>query len=234
MNGVPVQGQCGYASGFQPLRQGQLDALCGVYALLNASRLADPTALPPRVCKLLFREGMDWLYGKKAFPEALYEGLSIGKLMGLHKAVFQTRLPALRLKRPFIRSPPANSKEFWSRLDAYTRQIGCGVIVGLESRSWGHWSVVAGIGPAKVILFDSDSRTFVLRGRCSCLHGETAGTGTGTHIEPGSILLVVNTRRKHDAPRKSTGGPTSDAPITLDPMGGKEFPPVCNQSSRTG
>ena len=189
MNGL-MRGQCGCASGLQPLRQGQLDALCGVYALLNASRLAAPTALPPRVCKLLFREGINWLYGKKAFPGALYDGLSIGKLMGMHKAVFQIRLPALRLKRPFIRRPPANSKEFWSRLEAYTQQVGCGVIVGLESRSWSHWSVVTEITLTKVILFDSDGRAYFLRDKCSCMNGEAAAT----HIEPGTILLMVDTQ----------------------------------------
>ena len=176
----------------KPLQQGNLDGLCGLYSLLNAARLAVPT-LPRRTCTCLFREGAHWLYDRGAFPEVLYAGMTIGKLMGLHKAVFQPRIPGLRLKRPFIRSPPANTAEFWERLKTYAEQPGQGVIIGIGRPQLTHWSVVSGVTTAKVMLFDSNGSTYLVRDKCAYTGADVKAT---TIIMPNGVSILVYTRRR--------------------------------------
>ena len=177
---------------FQPLRQGYLDGLCGLYSLLNAARLAVPT-LSLEACRCLFREGAHWLYDKGDFPKVLYEGMSVNKIMGLHKAVIQRRVPGLRLKRPFTRSPPADAAEFWTRLKAYAEQPGHGAIICVEGRRLSHWTVVCSITSARLMLFDSDGRAYLVRQKCSYAVGDEEAT---TVILPGNISLLENTHRR--------------------------------------
>ena len=176
----------------QPLQQGKLDGLCGLYALINAARLAVPT-LSRRTCKCLFREGAHWLYDKDTFPDVLYAGMGIGKLMGLHKAVFQHRVPGLRFKRPFTRSPPADATEFWTRLKSYAEQPCQGVIIYIESRSLNHWTVVYGVTPAKVMLFDSDGRAYLMRHRCSYTDADEEAA---TVIAPNGVSILAYTQKR--------------------------------------
>ena len=181
----------GHVKELQPLRQGYLDGLCGLYALINAARLAVPM-LPLRTCRRLFREGAHWLHTKGAFPAVLYSGMSNNKVISLHKAVFQHRIPGLRLKRPFTRSPPVDATEFWTRLKAYADRPGNGVIICIEGRRLSHWTVVYGVTPDRVTLFDSDGRAYLIRQKCSCSVGDAEAP---TIILPGCISILAYTQR---------------------------------------
>ncbi|MEL6667024.1 MAG: hypothetical protein AAFQ24_12915, partial [Pseudomonadota bacterium] len=60
-----------------PLKQGDLDRLCGVYAIINAIRQADKIeALPKTAPRLLFETAICYLSKKNILGEAIEYGLN--------------------------------------------------------------------------------------------------------------------------------------------------------------
>ena len=150
----------------QPYEQGSLDSLCGVYALINASRIAYPQGRSP-FWETLFNESIDWLCRSGA--KYIYEGLSSKELMSLCKAVFRPRIKGLKLKRPLLRVGLLSEPELAVQLEAMLGEPGAGVIVGIDNYDWGHWSVLRRMTPYHYTLFDSDGLKRLRRGRGSVL-----------------------------------------------------------------
>ena len=151
-------------SPLSPFRQGSLDGLCGLYALINASRLAD-RSLNKRKCISAFKGALRWLNGKykgdppkdfpKDFPELLCYGLDLNPLLSLHKEFFEKIWPQISGKQLFTsENTPEGAEEFWLRIGKEAKRPGQGLIIGI-SPPLDHWSVVHKIADEKIVLFDS-------------------------------------------------------------------------------
>jgi len=149
-------------SPLSPYKQGSLDSLCGLYALINASRLADPS-LTEEDCQSAFEGALRCLNDKyqdgcpKGFPEdfprLLCYGLKRSPLLSLHKEFFKNEWPQISLVKPF----PLNKiapKIFWSRMKQEAITKGRALIIGTTD-PMNHWSVVREIPNEKIVLFDS-------------------------------------------------------------------------------
>jgi len=169
-----------------PYRQGGLDKLCGVYALINASRLADPT-LKQKACEEVYLEAVCWLQGNGSHRVQL-DGLTFNTLLSLHSRVFQEQWPQIRLRRPFMykRDVPSSAEDFWLWMKNAASQRGQGVFIGIESNK-GHWSAVREINSTHIYLFDSDKWPNLQRSECGCFPEERKKY----LIEPKYVLLLV-------------------------------------------
>ena len=168
-----------------PYQQGELDGLCGLYALINASRLAVPT-LEKKECQDIFRTALDWLgRNYKGFPPMVCDGLTFEKLRSLHKRVFQMRWPTISLHQPFLRNMPQRPSEFWTRMEEEAEREGQGMFIGI-GRGMDHWSAVRKITSKRIILFDSDKRKFLSRSHCGFLERHNKKYIVG----PGYVLLL--------------------------------------------
>lgn len=171
----------------KPFQQGSLDALCGVYAVINAFRLLCPE-IDRRIARILFEAlieavseaGLD-------MPDVVVRGMdhdAIGVLteaarhyvrreVGIRIAVHALKIMQ---KRPRL-------AHVWSALQSEF-DGGRVAIIGLEGRHQ-HWTVGHRITGAAIALSDSDGLCLLLRSRCS-VNGRT-----GLHqLVPREIVIL--------------------------------------------
>ncbi|MEH6717684.1 MAG: hypothetical protein V7704_02285 [Aurantimonas endophytica] len=152
-----------------PLQQGDLDGLCGVYAVINAVRVLCPE-VDMSVARALFQELIEALYDEPVDAvEVLLRGMEEDTLSALLKVTrrFLKRELDIRIgARPFkFRSERPKLDDLWSSL---RREIddGAVAIIGLTGKH-GHWTVGYRMTKAAIRLVDSDDLCVLLRSRCT-------------------------------------------------------------------
>lgn len=142
--------------------QGNLDGLCGMYAIVNAVSKFDKELVAEdifsRLCKAL---------PQSRWPEVLWDGTTLRDLEMMIKCL-EDKLEAkgIMVRYPFRTNQPTSDEKFWVKFDALfheNRSSKC-AIVGLEEPAL-HWVVVE--PRKKTLLFiDSDntsSRRYIQR-----------------------------------------------------------------------
>ncbi|MGV8838830.1 MAG: hypothetical protein ACWA6X_00855 [Bauldia sp.] len=152
-SGVGMDGRRG------PLRQGDLDSLCGVYALVNAVRKsAHEHGLGDREAKELFDLLIDARHEKQKVAESVTLGIFSGALWRLaRKAVAYCRSRSI----PMAASRPIG-REYWPGLDLpmwlaiQAARPATAVVMGLVL-PWDHWTVLHSVGRRYVSFYDSST-----------------------------------------------------------------------------
>jgi hypothetical protein len=172
-----------YARAF---RQGDLDGLCGVYAIINALRYL--FQLKEDHCRALFAALIKALHRRCRRPHhPILWGMSFSTLKRLIEAAqtckvldgaqtFQAR--PLRLSRD-----QRNLPQLWSGLSQELTPT-CVAIVGLSGVD-NHWSVIYKVTPKTLRLLDSSGQTRIYRSRCTVRSSRTRYC-----LEAGEILLI--------------------------------------------
>lgn len=138
----------------EPLGQGSLDSLCGVYSIVNAERYLNRTT--EEDSKALFKEIICKLEEHDMLVEALTEGMSRNHLALIFNEVTKYRITFTKNAFVGVRTPDLDT--FWNRmttfLDERPKRV---VMLGFERRveEWGHWTVVYRITPKQMQLLDS-------------------------------------------------------------------------------
>jgi hypothetical protein len=172
----------------RPLRQGDLDGLCGAYAVVNAVRLA---GLPYRrlrhpACAHLFGELVDELAEAGRLRAFVTGGMGAGKLARLLRRakLWLTVEFGLRLEvsRPFRKGDePDPGACLWLLADHLGRG-GTAAIIGTA----GHWTVVQALRGGRLLLADSHDRRYFLAAKA---FGDDVAPSR-LHL-PGTFLLGV-------------------------------------------
>lgn len=147
-----------------PYRQGGLDALCGIYALINGfahAARADPIPYFPR--KKLFTHLIDRAAHWRGDASFVYDGLSHEEIRHLTKQATRfisrkghafSATPARKLLgRPLSRRGDVGGRGAW--LQEAAKLSHCAVILDINTPWLSHWSVLAGVEGNRVRLFDS-------------------------------------------------------------------------------
>ena len=189
----------------KPFEQGDLDGLCGVYAVVNATRLA---AHPHR--RLRAADGYD------LFAALLAELADEGRLRGFVAAGLGPRVLApllrkagrwlrerhglgLEVSRPFAKRDQPEPEECLRVLAEHLARSGTAAIVGSDE----HWTVVRGVTPKRLLLADSDGR----RHFAVAVMSEAAGAGWASRPWlPGMLLLEVGLSEAGPRPRAVQSG----------------------------
>ncbi|MBM1172324.1 hypothetical protein [Microvirga arabica] len=167
-------------------RQGDLDGLCGVYAIVNALRYV--LRLRDEQCKQLFAKLIKALeQDSPCLHKSLLRGLYWCQLKRLvavagkgrcgdRDLTFQAH--PLRLKQDQHTLP-----DLWAALE---QELGpaCVAIVGITGAT-DHWCVVYQVTPKTLWLLDSDGGTYMRRSRCTVRPARTRYC-----LELGEILLI--------------------------------------------
>ncbi|HEX8414975.1 MAG TPA: hypothetical protein VF637_13975 [Sphingomicrobium sp.] len=158
-----------------PMRQGNLDGLCGLYATINAVQLA---LYPNRLLKRaelvqLFDAGLQVLRKARALSTVMIHGMH-GPLWAKVSAAVVAKAAVLKgcqLKLSCI-SLSASADEFTMiRQVRHNVSRGRPVLLCVEGRL-NHWTVVSRFSKTRLTLFDSSNHSWLLV-RSICL----AGTG---------------------------------------------------------
>lgn len=171
----------------KPFRQGDLDSLCGLYSVLNATRLLCPE-LDYEGSRSLFRQLAETLTAKRVTAfETVAWGIETPTVLALiqsARAYVRESLDASLRLEPFRSARKTLTIGFlWKSLMGRLKQ-GWIAIIGISGRH-NHWTVAHRATAKSMRLFDSDLMTALKRSRCSL-----RSTHVPHQIDPDEIFLL--------------------------------------------
>lgn len=154
-----------------PSYQGELDGLCGPYAIANAFELCGCCTGNEKVFKLACQA-----FAQRRWPEILWEGTSFHDMQRMIKACIDNVKFAqsyeLDVSYPFMKIVPNTNSEYWDRFDEIfdDKAVQCGIIgITLPSAHW----IVASRDGSRIEFTDSTAHKSMLRkNRASLYAGE--------------------------------------------------------------
>lgn len=163
-----------------PYRQGDLDALCGLYAIINAVQLAVyPRRLTRAERRALFARGLDLLDSRGALFDSATDGMALRPWHRLCRAMIEAGGELAGEQLQLILPRPRQIRTTDDALRSITHHLRRGRPVLLEvAGRLDHWTVVVSISDARLTLFDSSGHRWLLlrsigliRGRAAPTHG---------------------------------------------------------------
>ncbi|MNR96992.1 hypothetical protein D3C72_281550 [compost metagenome] len=154
-------------------RQGSLDSLCGVYAVINSVKAVAHTrgfSLRRWECRALFSRLCGVLADGGLLADALTHGTTIRTFQAMtrdaHEWLLEARGLQLECRRAFGKSPESLD-QFWRKLSDHAQDQGPGsVLIGLSGRME-HWSCIRSINDRAIVLVDSDGARILRRELCT-------------------------------------------------------------------
>lgn len=154
-------------------RQGALDSLCGVYAIINSSKAVCDTRdirLDRDQCKALFVE----LCGVLADGGQLADGLTEGTTIRTFRRMTRTAHAWLRDRHELrldsaqaFGTSPGGLDHYWSRVLSHVEEYGPGSVLIRLSGRYEHWSCIRSMSDRGINLMDSDGIKRLSRERCT-------------------------------------------------------------------
>ena len=167
-------------------RQGDLDGLCGIYAIVNATRYV--LRLRDEQCHKLFEKLIKALEQDCChLHKNLLWGMSFRQLKRLVATVSSCRLEGKKLtfhvRQLRLKRGQRNLPHVWAALN---EELGatCVAIIGLAGAA-NHWCVVYRVTPKAIWLLDSAGQTRIYRSRCTVRSSRTRYC-----LGAGEILLI--------------------------------------------
>jgi hypothetical protein len=170
----------------RPLRQGDLDGLCGIYSVVNALRhllqlnKEQSQELVERLVKALVQDS-------RRPHKLLVEGILFKRLKQLAASASRCRLAdrdlSFQVRTLRLRREERTIARLWATLD---REVGpaCVAIIGITGAD-DHWCVVYRVTPKTLRLLDSSGRSCIRRSRCT-----VRTVRTRYCLELGEVLLI--------------------------------------------
>jgi hypothetical protein len=156
-----------------PLQQGDLDGLCGAYALVNAVthllhikgfQRDDANRLFQRLCRTLHR--------RQRMPQAVWRGTHIddidGMLRTVRRFVRENFAATLVVSRPFDHGVPRKKDRFFRVLSKSFNSIGERrvAVIGLDRPGF-HWTIATEVTARSFRLYDSGRSKRLRYGNCT-------------------------------------------------------------------
>lgn len=170
----------------KPLRQGELDFLCGLYAPINALRLAlaDCAPLSSKAYKALFAEGVRYLDRKDGLHQSLTWGMDLRRRYALACHLAERASD----ENISVSIERANYQNWRSIDDAFVwieQSLAANqpVLVYFAEMP-DHYTVIAGSTSTRLQLFDSAGTGFVYKASCDLRSGTRI-------IQPNGLLRLV-------------------------------------------
>lgn len=153
-----------------PYRQGDLDSLCGLYAIINAMRIAMPDmAMSQSDWRTVFEMLVLYTDDEVGAANALSDGLGMKSFRVVLDQgagyVADNYGIGFKVDRPLKGKPQRPVTEVLDRLGSWAGQPGTAIIVAWFGHI-NHWTVLAEVGPKYLTLHDSGSARRVGRGNC--------------------------------------------------------------------
>jgi hypothetical protein len=149
-----------------PYCQGDLDGLCGVYAVVNAvDCLCGPLAKAD--AQRLFKCILQQLEAKTSLAQRCTNGLTLAEMTGILNAVICKSYPIIRYK-PFHRQPSIDKAQYLQRLKDFLQQPHSIVLIGLSGYHK-HWTLIHRMTDKTLMIHDSGSIKTLAHRHCSMM-----------------------------------------------------------------
>ena len=109
-----------------PYEQGGLDGLCGVYSIINASRIIN--SFNSKECQELFEEIIKFLDSERSLSKLLINGLDIniiGQILNNVKNI------NIKKEMPYKRENKTTLGEFWTGMQNFLEKPNRAILLGL-------------------------------------------------------------------------------------------------------
>lgn len=181
-------------------KQGDLDGLCGLYAIVNAIELTGVVGPKSVFHRRLFKRMLEGL-PERELHRAMTHGLSHHQLIKVGSHAFKSLRRrygvGFQIEGAVAEWSPDDFAGYLAYLDRLSKQPRTAVIINVVMPRVDHWSVLKGIGLASIELRDSGRLRFLKRDRF-------AFRGSSYRIEAICTLVV-----------RRVGGPPTLRAITL-------------------
>jgi predicted acetyltransferase len=149
-----------------PYEQGYLDGLCGVYSVINATRLIYK-GMREEEGMQLFSACMRHVETRKSLGKVSTKGVDEKDIWSILRKVVLLKY-AIRVERPFAKIENQSTKAYLNVLHDYFNQgKRRAAIICLFCDDWDHWTVIRSISPKRIILFDSSMMKAININRCT-------------------------------------------------------------------
>ena len=182
----------------KPYRQGDLDCLCGLYAVINSIRfsLSQYHPLRKQDCRAIYYELIDHLEGTEYLTEALTSGLvtpEISRLLRVAEGwLLETKGITVRHRKPFHRYPRIPYSKLIGKLSSHLANPGTAVLALALGRV-DHWTVAHSINRKSLRLFDSGG---MHRFGLHSIHSDPPEiSGKTLHLVPTGLFLIESIAR---------------------------------------
>jgi hypothetical protein len=149
----------------KPFQQGNLDGLCGVYSLVNSSRIV--CGATEEDSNLLFKEIVQFLDESGKFALTCTDGMDVDRMRKIVKYCGPDYYPTVKM--PYCNRSVPGLDEFWGYMYDFMQAPHRAIILGLGGRHE-HWTVVSNITRSRLFLYDSMKLKQLDRNRCSVQH----------------------------------------------------------------
>ncbi|KAB2800004.1 hypothetical protein F9K87_00560 [Brucella anthropi] len=179
----------------RPYLQGNLDSLCGIYALINGIRWAlrnDPVSAKGEHWEELFRKLTDHAIKHRGHLELVSEGLSLYSMIALtHIARDHMREyhnVEILVRRPFALGRPREASQILHTIEAHFDRANTAVLAAVYG-TLNHWCVVKQFDEHRAFLFDSDRQSYLPK---SAFQPQEfiEKARRRAHVQPGSIIML--------------------------------------------
>ncbi|MFE0233334.1 hypothetical protein ACFW0F_05280 [Brucella anthropi] len=184
----------------RPYLQGNLDSLCGVYALINGIRWALRNELVSdkgEHWEELFRKLTDHAIKSRGHLELVNDGLSLYGMIALtHVAQDHMREYhdiEVVMRRPFALRRPLEASESLNTISDHLAQPNTAVLAAVYG-TLNHWCVIKQLDEQRAHLFDSD-RLFRLPTSAFRPQEFIESHKRRAHVQPGSIIVMNISKR---------------------------------------
>lgn len=152
----------------QPFVQGDCDALCGCYCIVNAVHYLHGY-IDDEQAENIFMDILHELNDSEELLIRIEEGTGkreIRKLMDYLKTDHH-----IYWHKPFRYKTNQTLKNIWNSMSCFLEQAQHGIILLLiRHEGEGHWTLIKKVTDKTLILFDSDNLKVILRRRCTLSH----------------------------------------------------------------
>lgn len=142
----------------RPAKQGTLDGLCGVYAIINALRRASSNRVPPAICREAFRHLIKSI-PKADMHAALTDGLDVDECLHIGRRAFRKlrrdHSLDIRISRPWAGCADLTLDRYLGALERIDRQDGTAAIIRFSKPGYTHWTVAGRPYPTVLSVEDS-------------------------------------------------------------------------------
>lgn len=190
-----------------PLQQGELDGLCGLYAIINALRWALGAAgdFGRSQVDHLFGRLLDELEREAGGIAAVSLGIHDRPLVALARASGRLLAEdlglAVRVSQPFRSRRPSTATDLARAIRTATEHDRAAFLIGLKGR-YRHWTVCVGATRHHLVLFDSAD---IHRLRISCCRLEHQRRRAAGRVEHELNLGTILKFRPVRVPRPTKG-----------------------------
>jgi len=155
------------SSGLPPFQQGGLDALCGLYSIVNAERIVNRSS--DDETQILFDELIHYLARRGLLTKFLIGGiLHPQMLIILKKVVGKKRIANMEIPWRGVQNPDLTT--FWKSMQNFLDGTpGRAIILGLQGYH-DHWTVIESITNRSILLYDSALIKRLPRSQCTTVY----------------------------------------------------------------